>query len=279
VKRSVHLLGPGSTAVIIGTGGLGQMAIQVLRALCTATTIVAVDTSADKLQIAEKMGADEGLLSGEEAVKRVKDITGGQGAELVLDLVAVDQTLAMSAQMARVLGHLLNEVGLPRVPQVLAQPVIVGNVFRADRPSQRARVLLGQTLDVKHLRTGQPVDLPRLRRGEQQGRDHPRHVLGGDRRGAPGAEGQSQHIALAHGSPGQHTVNSGLSNNTVGRTRTTGTPDQFMICSASQNSRCWRDSWLLVRVICETVICDMLTITSRPPSSRAAAQTIATSCR
>jgi propanol-preferring alcohol dehydrogenase len=92
--------------VVIGTGGLGQMAIQVLRALCTATTIVAVDTSADKLQIAEKMGADEGLLSGEEAVKRVKDITGGQGAELVLDLVAVDQTLAMSAQMARVLGHL-----------------------------------------------------------------------------------------------------------------------------------------------------------------------------
>ena len=33
VKRSVHLLGPGSTAVVIGAGGLGQMAIQVLKAL------------------------------------------------------------------------------------------------------------------------------------------------------------------------------------------------------------------------------------------------------
>src|SRR5215208_5066799 len=38
---------------------------------------------------------------------------------------------------------LLNEVGLPRVPQVLAQPVIVGKVFGADGPSQCARVLLG----------------------------------------------------------------------------------------------------------------------------------------
>src|ERR1700722_15219685 len=39
VKRSVHLLGPGSAAVVIGAGGLGQMAIQVLRALRGETTV------------------------------------------------------------------------------------------------------------------------------------------------------------------------------------------------------------------------------------------------
>ena len=94
VKRSIHLLGPGSTAVVIGAGGLGQMAIQVLKALCSATTVVAVDTSADKLEIAKKMGADEGLVSGDDAVKRIKVITRGQGAELVLDLVGVNPTLA-----------------------------------------------------------------------------------------------------------------------------------------------------------------------------------------
>ena len=106
VKRSLQLLGPGSTAVVIGAGGLGQMAIQVLRALCAATTVVAVDTSADKLGIAEKVGADAGLFSGDDAVTRIKDLTGGHGAELVLDLVAVDATLSMAAQMASVLGHL-----------------------------------------------------------------------------------------------------------------------------------------------------------------------------
>jgi propanol-preferring alcohol dehydrogenase len=106
IKRSRHLLGPGSTAVVIGAGGLGQMAIQVLRALSAATTIIAVDTAADKLDTAKRLGADEGLLSGDKAIKRVQDVTRGQGAEVVLDLVGVNPTLQMASQMARVLGHL-----------------------------------------------------------------------------------------------------------------------------------------------------------------------------
>ena len=101
-----HLLGPGSTAVVIGAGGLGQMAVQILRVLSGATTIVAVDTSSDKLKIAQGMGADEVLLSGDAAVARIKDMTRGQGTELVLDMVGVDPTLKMAAQVARVLGHL-----------------------------------------------------------------------------------------------------------------------------------------------------------------------------
>ncbi|MFF8370076.1 NAD(P)-dependent alcohol dehydrogenase [Streptomyces lydicus] len=106
VKRSLHLLGPGSTAVVIGAGGLGQMAIQILRALSAATTVVAVDTDAGKLETAKRMGADEALLSGDQAVTRIKDMTRGQGAQLVLDMVGVDPTLRMAAQVARALGHL-----------------------------------------------------------------------------------------------------------------------------------------------------------------------------
>jgi propanol-preferring alcohol dehydrogenase len=106
IKRSRHLLGPGSTAVVIGAGGLGQMAIQVLRTLSAATTIIAVDTAVEKLETAKRMGANEGLLSGDKAVKRVQDVTRGQGAELVLDMVGVNPTLQMASQMARVLGHL-----------------------------------------------------------------------------------------------------------------------------------------------------------------------------
>jgi propanol-preferring alcohol dehydrogenase len=106
IKRSLSLLGPGSTAVVIGAGGLGQMAIQILRALSAATTIVAVDSAKDKLEIAKRIGADEALLSGDKAVEGIKDLTHGQGAELVLDLVGVSATLQMAAQIARVLGHL-----------------------------------------------------------------------------------------------------------------------------------------------------------------------------
>jgi alcohol dehydrogenase, propanol-preferring len=106
IKRSLHLLGAGSTAVVIGAGGLGQMAIQLLRALSAAVTIVAVDTASSKLETAKHLGADEGLLSGDEAVKRVKDITHGQGANLVIDMVGANSTLQMAAQVARTLGHL-----------------------------------------------------------------------------------------------------------------------------------------------------------------------------
>ena len=112
---------------------------------------------------------------------------------------------------------LLNEVGLTRVPQVLAQPVIVGNVFRADRPSQRARVLLGQTLDVKHLRTGQPVDLPRP--GGVSSR------VATTRATSSAAIGEVRPVPKGKASTSRsrtdrlaNTVNSGLSNNTVGRT-------------------------------------------------------------
>jgi propanol-preferring alcohol dehydrogenase len=123
IKRSLHVLGAGSTAVVIGTGGLGQMAIQILKALSGATTVIAVDTSADKLEIAKSMGADEGLLSGDTAVKRIKDITKGQGAELVLDMVGVSPTLTMAAQVARVLGHLtIVGLGNAALPVNFASP-------------------------------------------------------------------------------------------------------------------------------------------------------------
>ncbi|MEU6087146.1 zinc-binding dehydrogenase [Streptomyces sp. NPDC047085] len=98
VKRSLHLLGPGSTAVVIGAGGLGQMTIQILRVLSAATTVVAVDTDAGKLETAQRLG--------DEAIARIRDMTEQQGAQLVLDMVGMDATLRMAARVARVLGHL-----------------------------------------------------------------------------------------------------------------------------------------------------------------------------
>jgi propanol-preferring alcohol dehydrogenase len=105
VKRSLHLIGAGSTTVVIGAGGLGQMAIQLLRTLSGATTIVAMDTAPDKLATAKKMGADESFVSGDDAVKRIKDMTHGRGAALVLDRVGINPTLKIAAQVARSMGH------------------------------------------------------------------------------------------------------------------------------------------------------------------------------
>jgi propanol-preferring alcohol dehydrogenase len=106
IKRSLHLLGAGTTAVVIGVGGLGQMAVQILKALSSATTVIAVDTAESKLATARELGADIAVVSGEDAVAAVRTATGGQGAQLVLDIVGIDSTLQMAAQMGRTLGHI-----------------------------------------------------------------------------------------------------------------------------------------------------------------------------
>ena len=89
-----------------GTARLEDVAEPDAREGSVLVEAIAVDTAADKLEIAKRMGADEGLLSGDAAVTRIKDLTRGQGAELVLDMVGVNPTLQMAAQVARVLGHL-----------------------------------------------------------------------------------------------------------------------------------------------------------------------------
>jgi propanol-preferring alcohol dehydrogenase len=155
VKRSVHLLRPGSTAVVIGAGGLGQMAIQVIKALSGTTTVVAVDTSEPKLKIAKAMGADEVLVSGDDAVKRIKDVTRGLGAELVLDLVGVDPTLAMAAQVSRVLGHLtIVGVGTATLPVNFHSPpheCSVASPFWGSIPELIEVITLAQTGKIKML--------------------------------------------------------------------------------------------------------------------------------
>src|SRR4051812_33012397 len=67
VKRSLALLVPGTTAVVIGAGGLGHMAVQLLRAL-TPSTIIAVDQRKEALTTALEVGADHGVLAGPDAL-------------------------------------------------------------------------------------------------------------------------------------------------------------------------------------------------------------------
>lgn len=105
IKRSLHLLAPGSSAVVIGAGGLGHMAIQMLKALSPAR-VVGVDVSPDKLALALESGADDVVAAGADAEAAIRGITRGSGAELVLDFVGTDGTMALGAKVARLRGHL-----------------------------------------------------------------------------------------------------------------------------------------------------------------------------
>lgn len=105
IRRSWSKLAPGSTAVVIGVGGLGHLAIQILKAT-TAARVIAVDQRSEALEVARESGADEVLLSEEGAVEAIRSMTGGRGADVVLDFVGSEATLLLGAAAARVLGDL-----------------------------------------------------------------------------------------------------------------------------------------------------------------------------
>jgi NAD+-dependent secondary alcohol dehydrogenase Adh1 len=87
VRKAVPRLWPGTTAVVQGAGGLGHIGIQALAALC-ATRIVVVDKNPDALALAKEIGADETVVADGSHVDAVKDLTNGQGADVVFDFVA-----------------------------------------------------------------------------------------------------------------------------------------------------------------------------------------------
>lgn len=104
VKKAVPILYPGTKAVVIGAGGLGHIGVQCLRALTPAEVIV-VDKSAEALELARGWGADHTVLADGGEVTRVREITEGQGAEVILDFVGEGGALESGIAMLRRAGY------------------------------------------------------------------------------------------------------------------------------------------------------------------------------
>ncbi|MFC8968165.1 NAD(P)-dependent alcohol dehydrogenase [Streptomyces sp. NPDC057094] len=105
IKRSLPKLTPGSTAVVIGTGGLGHVAIQLLRAM-TAARVIALDVSEEKLALALTVGAHEAVPSDAGAAAKVRELTGGLGAQAVFDFVGAEPTVRTAGAVAAVEGDI-----------------------------------------------------------------------------------------------------------------------------------------------------------------------------
>lgn len=98
IKGSLPKLVPGSTAVVIGTGGLGHVAVQILTAL-TPARVIALDVSDEKLQLARDVGAHHTVRSDTDAAAAVREITGPRGATAVFDFVVNQLTLDLGAAL------------------------------------------------------------------------------------------------------------------------------------------------------------------------------------
>lgn len=103
IRRSWPKLTPDATAVLIGVGGLGHVAIQIARAT-TAAQVIAVDLKPEALELARKVGAHHALASDESAAQAIRDLTGGRGADVVIDFVGATSTLELARGVARSMG-------------------------------------------------------------------------------------------------------------------------------------------------------------------------------
>lgn len=105
VRRSSAKLTPGATALVIGVGGLGHLGIQSIRAT-TGARVIAVDPRESARDLAKRSGADVTVAPGPDAVAEIRELTHGVGADVVLDFVGSDETLALAAGCVRGIGDL-----------------------------------------------------------------------------------------------------------------------------------------------------------------------------
>jgi alcohol dehydrogenase, propanol-preferring len=94
-------LKPDDNVVIVGTGGLGLMAIQLVKAV-TGANIIAMDIDDHKLDVAKKEGADNTINSKkEDLVKAIMELTNKLGADAVIDFVNASKTVETDMQFLR----------------------------------------------------------------------------------------------------------------------------------------------------------------------------------
>jgi NAD+-dependent secondary alcohol dehydrogenase Adh1 len=132
VRKAAPLLYPGTKVVVIGSGGLGHIGIQSLRAL-TPAEIIVVDPSERALALAGELGADHTVQADGKHVDTVLQMTDGAGAEVIIDFVgekgAIEDGVAMLRQAGSyfVIGYGEN-INVPTIDIISREINFIGNL-------------------------------------------------------------------------------------------------------------------------------------------------------
>jgi L-iditol 2-dehydrogenase len=112
------------TAVVVGTGMIGLLVVQALR-LAGCGHIVAVDLDQDRLDLACRLGADEGLQpDSDDVVAQVLKRTDGRGADIAFEVMGITPTLKLAVECLRKGGSLTLIGNLSPTTELLLQSVV-----------------------------------------------------------------------------------------------------------------------------------------------------------
>ena len=113
----------GETVAVFGCGGVGCAAIAGSR-LAGASTIVGIDLDPGKLELAREFGATHVVdASTEDVVEAVRDLTGGNGADVCIEAVGNPKVFEQAFYVADLAGTLV-QVGVPTPDMRIDLPMI-----------------------------------------------------------------------------------------------------------------------------------------------------------
>ena len=137
IKKVKHLLGPGKSIAIFGIGGLGSYGVQYAKILGGGSTVIALDRTYEKLEMADNCGAD--YLINIQKIANIKDeikkITADNGIDVVIDCVGAENTISESIRIINkggaivVVGLFGNLVKIPVAPLVINEYEIYGSLW------------------------------------------------------------------------------------------------------------------------------------------------------
>jgi NAD+-dependent secondary alcohol dehydrogenase Adh1 len=130
--KAARRLRPGDKCVVIGAGGLGHIGIQVLKAI-SAAELVVLDRNPDAVKLATDIGADHGVVADGTHVEQVQELTGGHGAEAVIDFVGEGGATSDGVRMLRRAGdyHVVGygeNIDVPTIDIISAEINFIGNL-------------------------------------------------------------------------------------------------------------------------------------------------------
>ncbi len=127
----------GSTAVVIGAGMIGLLAIQAFRHF-GCSTVLAVDLEQGKLDLAKSLGADETYLATDpELVRTIQSATHGRGPDIAVEVVGAQASITTAIEVVRrggtvtLIGNLAPRVEIPLQSVVTRQIRLLGSCASA----------------------------------------------------------------------------------------------------------------------------------------------------
>jgi threonine dehydrogenase-like Zn-dependent dehydrogenase len=156
--RRMHLAG-GSTLAVFGQGPVGLSA--TLLGATMGARVIAVETNAERLELATQFGADFGVdASREDSLEAIRDLTGGEGVDLALDCTGIPAARVAAVRSAKTWGTVCfvgegNDVTLDVSRDLLRkQLTLIGSwTFSAMGQAECARFVADNRIDLESIFT------------------------------------------------------------------------------------------------------------------------------